>query len=290
MSEGSTAPHFVPPPGTHPTRRRPRLSFELIGCAGRGHVLVGADAATIPEDDPLTVREIDARHRLHRCLRCDAWMMLPTPTKPTRPTPASREETTLPTRGRPLKSRYVLRLIALTRAFNVLVLLLVLGGVIAVLANQTALRESLVSSASALQDVIGGQVVGSLQTLLSGGAGPLWLAAVGVAVLLGLETAEGIGLWRGTRWGEYLTFVMTTLLLVPEAIELVSSSSPGTIVGIIVNAAVVIYLLISKRLFGLRGGAPAVRAEHDHDVSWAALARHLPDGATETRASEALSR
>ena len=271
----------------------------MIGCAGRGHVLVGADAATIPEDDPLAVREIDAGHRLHRCLRCDAWMMLPTPTKPTRRTPDAgrrtpdagrREETTLPTRGRPLKSRYVLRLIALTRAFNVLVLLLVLGGVVAVLANQTALRESLVGSASALQDVIGGQVVGSLQSLLSGGAGPLWLVAVGIAVLLGLESAEGIGLWRGTRWGEYLTFVMTTLLLVPEAFELVSSSSPGTIVGMIINAAVVIYLLVSKRLFGLRGGAPAVRAEHDHDISWAALERHLPDGATETGAIEAVSR
>ena len=171
-----------------------------------------------------------------------------------------------------------------------LVLLLVLGGVVAVLANQTALRESLVGSASALQDVIGGQVVGSLQSLLSGGAGPLWLVAVGIAVLLGLESAEGIGLWRGTRWGEYLTFVMTTMLLIPEALELVSSTSPGTVAGMVINAAVVIYLLVSKRLFGLRGGAPAVRAERDHDVSWAALERHLPDGVVEAGASKALSK
>ena len=277
MSLRNPTEGFVPPPGTSPTRRRPRLSFELLGCAWNGHVLVGHDAAAITEDDPLVVHEIDAGRRRHRCLRCDAWLTLPTPTKPTRRTSAIRDEITLPARGRPLKSRYVLRLIALTRAFNALVLLLVLGGVIAVLVNQTALRESLVNGASALQVVIGGQTIAGLQELLSGAAGPLWLIAGGVFVLLGLETAEGIGLWRATRWGEYLTFVMTTLLLVPEALQLTSSASPGTIIGMIINLAVVLYLLVSKRLFGLRGGAPAVAAERDHDISWAALARHLPD-------------
>ena len=108
--------------------------------------------------------------------------------------------------------------------------------------------------------------------------------AGGVLVLIVLESLEGIGLWRGTRWGEYLTFVMTTLLLVPEAFQLTSSPSPGTIVGMVVNLAVVLYLLISKRLFGLRGGADAVAAERAHDISWAALQRHLPEGAPGTPA------
>ena len=284
MPSRDSAAGFVPPPGTDPTRRRPRLSFELLGCAWNGHVLIGTDAAAIDEDDPLVVQEIDAERRWHRCLRCDAWMMLPTPTEPTRQTRVSRDDITLPTRGRPLKSRYVLRLIALTRAFNVLVLLLVLGGVVAVLANQSALRESLVTSASSLQSIIGGQTLGGLQSLLSGAAGPLWLIVAGLLVLIGLETAEGIGLWRATRWGEYLTFVMTTLLLIPEVLQLASSASPGTIVGMVINVAVVLYLLVSKRLFGLRGGAPAVRAERDHDVSWAALQRHLPAAAAGTPA------
>lgn len=76
---------------------------------------------------------------------------------------------------------------------------------------------------------------------------------------------------------------MTTLLLVPEILELTSSTSPGTIVGMVVNVAVVGYLLVSKRLFGLRGGAPAVRAEREHDVGWGALARHVPEGGAATR-------
>lgn len=272
----SASPGFEFPPGTDPRRRRPRLSFELLGCAWNGHALVGTDAADIRDEDALVVRDVDGDRRLHRCLRCDAWTMLPAPEHPARATPEPREEIVLPDRGRPLKSRYVLRLIALTRAFNVLVLLLVLGGAVAVLVNQTSLRDDLLANASSLQIVFGGQAISQVQGLLSGGAGPLWLVAAGLFVLVVVETTEGVGLWRATRWGEYLTFVMTTLLLVPEVLELTSSTSPGTIIGMVVNVAVVLYLLISKRLFGLRGGSAAIAAEREHDISWAALARHMP--------------
>lgn len=153
MASEDSADRYVAPPGTDPMRHRPKLSFELVGCAWNGHVLVGTDAATTAGGDALVVRDLDGGRRWHRCLRCDAWMMLPTPSEPTREQPATRDEIVLPTRGRPLKSRYVLRLIA-----------------------------------------------------------------------------------------------------------------------------VVLYLLISKRLFGVRGGATTVAAERDHDISWAALRRHQPDG------------
>lgn len=282
MQSQESATSFEHPPGTDPSRRRPRLSFELLGCAWNGHVLVGTDAEMTTEKDDLVVREIDADRRLYRCLRCDAWTLLPTPREPSRRTPPPRDEIVLPSRGRPLKSHYILRLIALTRAFNVLVLLLVLGGVVAVIANQSSLRDTLLASATSLQSIIGGQLVTGLESLLTGGAGPLWLVAAGLVVLIALETAEGVGLWRYTRWGEYLSFVMTTLLLIPEAFQLAGSASPGTIVGMVVNLVVVLYLLISKRLFGVRGGAAAVAAERDHDISWDALQRHLPGSATGT--------
>jgi hypothetical protein len=51
----------------------------------------------------------------------------------------------------------------------------------------------------------------------------------------------------------------------------------------VVNVAVVLYLLISKRLFGLRGGARAVAAEREHDISWAALQRHVPERSVDMR-------
>lgn len=283
MHSQASIDDFVRPPGTGTQQHRSRLCFELLSCAWNGHALVGTEAAHVTDEDALVVREAGPEARAHRCLRCDGWILLPAPSDPTHDA-VVRDEIALPTRGRPLKSRVVLRLIALTRAFNVGVLLLVLGGVVTVLANQTALRESLVSSAQALQEIIGGQTVAGLQSLLSGGAGPLWLVAVGVLVLLLLEAAEGIGLWRATRWGQYLSTILTTLLLVPQVLQLTSSMSPGTIIGMVVNLAVVLYLLISKRLFGLRGGLPAEKAEIEHDVSWEALARHLPAGASGSRA------
>lgn len=86
-----------------------------------------------------------------------------------------------PTRGRPLKS-YVLRLIALTRACNVLVRLLVLAGAIAVLVDQSTLGDDLLANASSLQIVVGGQAIGQLQGLLSRACG-LWLIAAGLFVL-----------------------------------------------------------------------------------------------------------
>jgi hypothetical protein len=37
-----------------------------------------------------------------------------------------------------------------------------------------------------------------------------------------------------------------------------------------------IYLLLAKRLFGLRGGAAAGEAESEHDRGWEALERTTP--------------
>lgn len=186
----------------------------------------------------------------------------------------------LPLCGRPLKSRYILRLIAVTRAVNFVALALGATAVFAVLANQDVLQQKLTGAAKSIQSVFGGQALTQLQSILSVGTGTLWLVALGVVALAACEAAQGIGLWLGRRWAEYLTFVLTSLLLVPEVMELTSSASPGTIVALVVNIAVVVYLLLAKRLFGLRGGGPAEAAEHEYDVGWAVLERRLPEVST----------
>jgi hypothetical protein len=40
--------------------------------------------------------------------------------------------------------------------------------------------------------------------------------------------------------------------------------------------AVVVYLLLAKRLFGLRGGAEADRVERERDGGWPAVQRATP--------------
>jgi len=43
------------------------------------------------------------------------------------------------------------------------------------------------------------------------------------------------------------------------------------ILALIINLAIVAYLLFAKRLFGIRGGGEAERAELDWDREWEAL-------------------
>jgi hypothetical protein len=44
----------------------------------------------------------------------------------------------------------------------------------------------------------------------------------------------------------------------------------------VINLLIVIYLLLAKRLFGLRGGGKAERAERERDTGWAAIERATP--------------
>jgi uncharacterized membrane protein (DUF2068 family) len=58
-----------------------------------------------------------------------------------------------------------------------------------------------------------------------------------------LESAESYGLWTRRRWGEWLTVVATSLLLIPEIWELAKSATLLKVGALLVNLAVVAYLL-----------------------------------------------
>src|SRR6478672_13174931 len=121
--DGRGYPPGTQPPGTQrPTRFRPRFHYELIGCGLHGHELVGTTAAQIRPEDGLLVRESADGLRWYRCVRCDAWLPLPPPTAPTEQHLPDRAHIQLPLRGRALRDRYVLRLIALDRIVHFLVL------------------------------------------------------------------------------------------------------------------------------------------------------------------------
>jgi uncharacterized membrane protein (DUF2068 family) len=67
------------------------------------------------------------------------------------------------------------------------------------------------------------------------------VVALGYAVL---EGAEAYGLWHRRRWGEWLTVLATSLLLIPEVWELTKSTTPLKVGALVVNLAVVVYLLV----------------------------------------------
>ena len=71
---------------------------------------------------------------------------------------------------------------------------------------------------------------------------------------------------------------MATVVFVPyEIYELTKSVTALKVVTLVINLAIVVYLLFSKRLFGLRGGGRAERAEYDEDVGWPAIERATPE-------------
>ena len=75
-----------------------------------------------------------------------------------------------------------------------------------------------------------------------------------------VEGVEAVGLWYAGRWAEYLTLIVTASFLPLEVYELAHTLSPSRSSRLIVNVAVVAYLLFAKRLFGIRGGAAADEA------------------------------
>ena len=65
-----------------------------------------------------------------------------------------------------------------------------------------------------------------------------------IAVAYGaLEGVEAYGLWHRRRWAEWLTVVATSLLFIPELWEMAKRPSVFKVVTLIVNAAIVAYLI-----------------------------------------------
>src|SRR5580700_322743 len=260
-------------PGTYPSlmsRRSRRVSYELFGCGWHGHALVGTDAAAVRQEDGLVIRE-QAGLRWHRCLRCDAWLPRPAPASPGRPFPPERAEITLPLRGRELRELYVLRLIAVDRVIHCVVLTALAVAVFVFAADHAMLQEDFVRIVTALQ-----ASEGELTRLFAISLRNLQITGVVLTAYAVLEGTEAVGLWRGRRWAEYLTFIATALLLPLEIYEIVHRPTVLKGVTLAINLAVVLYLVWAKRLFGLRGGERAQRALRQADAGWPALERATP--------------
>ncbi|WP_190132512.1 DUF2127 domain-containing protein [Streptomyces mashuensis] len=280
MSERN-GPRLQPAPGVEGKRRG--LRYELLGCALHGHHVVGTDAARLRPEDALLAREAPDGLRWHRCLRCDAWVVLPRPGRPGREVPPAREEIALPLRGRPLRDRYMLRLIAADRLLHFLVLGTLSVAVLLFADRRERLRGPFYRVTDALQNGVGGPsgrhghgLLGELDRAFAARSSTLWAIGAVLGAYALLEGVEAVGLWKGRRWAEYLTFVATTVLLVPELYELTGHVGATKVLTLVVNLAVVLYLLLAKRLFGLRGGGRAEAAERARDTGWEALERVLP--------------
>jgi uncharacterized membrane protein (DUF2068 family) len=271
------------PPGTvRPRRFRPRFHWELLACGVSGHELVGTDAARLRPEDEVVAREQDG-FRWYRCLRCDSWLPLPPPERPTREEPPAREEIELPLRGKALRDKIVLRVIAIDRAIHFVVLGLLAVAVFLFAAHEVRVRDIVYRIVNAVQGTSGdpthrhhGGLVDSLLHIFTLKSSTLYAVAAAAAAYAVLEGVEAVGLWYQRRWAEYLTFVATVVFLPYEVYELARTVSAFKVTAFVVNVAIAVYLLLVKRLFGVRGGAEAEAEERARDVGWEALVRTAP--------------
>jgi uncharacterized membrane protein (DUF2068 family) len=265
---------------TRAKRRDTSNRYELISCAFGGHTLVGTDVRTVEPADGIVLRQHEGL-RWHRCLRCDAWLPRTPPDEPSRDRLQARDDIEVPLRGRALRDRYVLRLIAVERSIHVVVLAGLAVAVFLFIGHRKTLQHDYVAIINGIFGSSGGPdarkgLLGDFRHLFVISPSHLYDIGFLLVAYATLEAVEMVGLWMGKRWAEYLTFLATTAFVPLELYELVTAFGSLKLLTLIVNVAVVIYLLLGKRLFGLRGGHAAEVARRQADGGWEAIERRPP--------------
>lgn len=73
------------------------------------------------------------------------------------------------------------------------------------------------------------------------------LIDLGTFVYAALFAVEGVGLWMGKRWAEWLTVITTSLLIPVEIYEIAHKPSWERATLFVINVAIVVYLVLRMR-------------------------------------------
>lgn len=231
------------------------MDWSLLSCGRGGHV-------TYAPDEPPIRRQLHAATaagETWRCLRCAAFV--PGPAGGHGPAAAAPQVR----RGREVRSAFILRVFAIERFIRALLFGAAAYGVWRFSYSHSSLEETFDRAVPALRRLyqdLGynfsqSKIFGLLQHALRVNSHTLRLLALGLALYTVIELVEGIGLWLVKRWGEYFAFVVTALFLPYEIYDLVSKVTALRAAAFVVNLALVVYLAVTKRLFGVRGGKRA---------------------------------
>ncbi|WP_371499221.1 DUF2127 domain-containing protein [Kitasatospora sp. NBC_00374] len=241
-----------------------KLDWDRRTCSRRGHI-------TYAPAEP------ELRERLHahtavgdawRCLRCGDFAL----GAPHGAGPA--EEAPLVPRGRALRDLFILRFLAVERGLRGLLVLVAAWAVWKFSNSQDAVQRIFDENLTVFRpvadhfhwDLEHSPVVDTVRKAFGHEHRTLVLLAVGLVAYAVIEIVEAVGLWMNRRWAEYLAVVATAAFLPIEAYELTEHISVLKICTLLLNIVAVLWILLSKRLFGLRGGHAAFEAER-HSAS-----------------------
>jgi uncharacterized membrane protein (DUF2068 family) len=234
------------------------MDWSLLACGRSGHVTYAPAEADVRRQLSAPTVAGDA----WRCLRCGAFVTgEPQLSGPAAEAPPVR-------RGKEVRSAFILRIFAIERFVRA-----VAAGVLAFVvwrignsrqSAERALDRELAAFRGLFHDVgykiEHSKLVGLIHHALTLSPTTIRLVAGGLAGYAVIELIEGIGLWLSRRWGEYFAMVATSLGLPYEVYELASKITVIRSLLFAVNLALVLYLVITKRLFGVRGGKHAYEA------------------------------
>jgi uncharacterized membrane protein (DUF2068 family) len=231
---------------------------EGLVCGVRGHV-VPARARLPSEWAALSTMTVEGQ-RLGRCIRCDVWVAVGPPTGEI----GELTEAEVPRRGRPLREAIVLRAIAVERGIHSVLFGLATIGLVVLRLDLAGLQSDARRLVSNTTNTLSGpaqnasrdSIQRALERLLNLHRHTLGVLALTAAAYCVVEGIEAVGLWWERRWAEYLTAVATAGLLPFEIDELAHRVTAFRIGALIVNLAVLVYLVWRKHLFGIGGRRP----------------------------------
>ncbi|MGW0157903.1 DUF2127 domain-containing protein [Mycobacterium sp. NPDC003323] len=237
-----------------------KLDFALRSCGLHGHATFAPDERELAD----RLRVDTPAGEAWRCLRCETYVVGP----PRGHGPAD----TAPEvpRGRLLRDRTLMRILAVERVIRALVVLLAAAAVLKLRGARAEYQQKFEAELpliKPLSDQIGWnlddskivQHIGEAFTLSE--TTLLWVA-IGLIAYAALELIEAIGLWSMKRWGEYFAVIATSAFLPLEIYELTEKVTVLRVAAVLINIVAVVWLLWSKRLFGINGGGQAYLAEH----------------------------
>jgi uncharacterized membrane protein (DUF2068 family) len=278
-SKGSSS-GFATPDTVARCRRLRIVDWSLLGCGRGGHV-------TYAPDEPALRGRLTAETpsgEAWRCLRCGTFVIGPPGASgPVAAAPRVR-------RGKELRGAFILRVFAVERFLRSLVFAVAAVGVWRFSYSRLSLEQEF---NRALPDVrrlyqdLGfnfqhSTLIGLVHHTLRLNSRTLGYLAMGLAAYAVIEIVEGVGLWLLKRWGEYFAMVATSVFLPYEIYDLTVKVTVLRVLALVINLALVVYLVVSRRLFGVRGGKKAYEARLREDSilesEAAAAADHHPAG------------
>ncbi|BBX40816.1 DUF2127 domain-containing protein [Mycobacterium simiae] len=229
--------------------------WELATCALAGHVTYAPDEQALAD----RLSGTTGLGKVWRCLRCGEFIV-------GEPHGRGRaEEAPLIMRGKALRQAIIIRALAIERLFRAVVIMLAAYAVWkfrgARGAIQATLDRDLPVFRAAGFKVDQMTIVHELEKALAAKPSTLALLTLMLTGYALIEVLEAVGLWLLKRWGEYFAVIATSVFLPLEIHDLAKGVTMTRLVTFSINVLAVIYLLVSKRLFGLRGGRQAYDEE-----------------------------